>query len=356
MRGDLLSGGVVVVVAAALWLAYLVPTWLRRREYLSSERNAVRLQQTLRILAETSELPDEVRVEATAREVAAQRRILKRVQHETDAAARARAEAELHEAERVRRGEEAAAQRARQRAEQEEAERRRAERAAAEKARNDTANRPERSGRELARERARRRRRVRAAASLLLLAGVAAAAVGVFTVPLVGLAPVVAGLAVAGCALAALAGMARRTGRPVPAARATNLRAPDFVDLATGDEIAQAAPAPAAAWTPRPLPKPLYLSRGSAAATAMASADAVASLQRAAAREELEAAAEKIQKQTVTPLRAPRPAAAEPARRTGTDGPDPRAASRYSSMGLVGELGQPGIDLDAALRRRRAAS
>ncbi len=38
-----MGGGVVLAIAAALWLLYLVPTWLRRREYLATERNAVRL-------------------------------------------------------------------------------------------------------------------------------------------------------------------------------------------------------------------------------------------------------------------------------------------------------------------------
>src|SRR5215207_3682302 len=68
---DVIGGGVLVAAAAALWIAYLLPTWLRRRQYLATERNAVRLQQTLRILAETAETPEAVRVEATAREVAA---------------------------------------------------------------------------------------------------------------------------------------------------------------------------------------------------------------------------------------------------------------------------------------------
>ena len=30
-----MGGGVIVAIAAALWLAYLVPVWLRRREYLA---------------------------------------------------------------------------------------------------------------------------------------------------------------------------------------------------------------------------------------------------------------------------------------------------------------------------------
>ena len=86
---DVIGGGVLVAAAAALWIAYLLPSWLRRRQYLDTERNAVRLQQTLRILAETAETPEAVRVEATAREVASQQRIL----HEHEQAARLAAEA-----------------------------------------------------------------------------------------------------------------------------------------------------------------------------------------------------------------------------------------------------------------------
>lgn len=55
------GGGLMVAVAAALWLAYLVPSWLKRQEYLATERNAVRLQQIIRVLAETAEIPDELR-------------------------------------------------------------------------------------------------------------------------------------------------------------------------------------------------------------------------------------------------------------------------------------------------------
>lgn len=86
--GGMLSGGIVFAVAAVLWLVYLVPTWVRRHEYMATERNSVRLQQTLRILAETSELPEEVRLEATAREVAEQQKRLKRIEAERDAARR----------------------------------------------------------------------------------------------------------------------------------------------------------------------------------------------------------------------------------------------------------------------------
>src|SRR5690606_41774453 len=57
---DGIGSSVVIAFAALLWFIYLVPTWLRRREYLSTERNAVRLQQTLRIMAETAQVPDAV--------------------------------------------------------------------------------------------------------------------------------------------------------------------------------------------------------------------------------------------------------------------------------------------------------
>jgi hypothetical protein len=62
-----LGGGIMLAIAAVLWLVYLLPTWLRRREYLATERNAVRLQQTIRVLAETAEVPAPVRAELRAR-------------------------------------------------------------------------------------------------------------------------------------------------------------------------------------------------------------------------------------------------------------------------------------------------
>ena len=72
-----LGGGVIIAFAAVLWLLYLTPTWLRRREYLRTERTAVRLQQTLRVLAETAEVPEEVRAEVSARSVADRHRALR---------------------------------------------------------------------------------------------------------------------------------------------------------------------------------------------------------------------------------------------------------------------------------------
>lgn len=50
------GGGIMLAIAAILWMVYLLPNWLKNREYLATEKNAVRLQQTIRVLAETSEV------------------------------------------------------------------------------------------------------------------------------------------------------------------------------------------------------------------------------------------------------------------------------------------------------------
>ena len=85
MTGGGLGGGVIFVIAALLWAAVLVPAWIRRREFRAAERNALRLQRTLRVLAETSEVPTEVRLEATAREALAHEKLLRSAQRRQEA-------------------------------------------------------------------------------------------------------------------------------------------------------------------------------------------------------------------------------------------------------------------------------
>lgn len=63
------STALLVAIAAVLWIVYLVPVWVKRSEYLATERNATRLGQTLRVLAETAETSPELRAELSAREV-----------------------------------------------------------------------------------------------------------------------------------------------------------------------------------------------------------------------------------------------------------------------------------------------
>ena len=90
MENSASGTAILIAVAAGLWLLYLVPMWRRRSEYLATERNAVRLQQTLRIMAQTTELPEAVRAEMTAREIASQERSLAARQREQLAIERAR--------------------------------------------------------------------------------------------------------------------------------------------------------------------------------------------------------------------------------------------------------------------------
>ena len=63
------STALLVAIAAVLWMAYLVPVWVKRSEYLATERNATRLGQTLRVLAETAQASEELRAELRARDV-----------------------------------------------------------------------------------------------------------------------------------------------------------------------------------------------------------------------------------------------------------------------------------------------
>lgn len=76
MQTQALGGGLLIAVAALLWAIYFLPTWARRRQFRVAEHNALRIQRTLRMLAETTEVPTEVRVEASAREALAQERLL----------------------------------------------------------------------------------------------------------------------------------------------------------------------------------------------------------------------------------------------------------------------------------------
>ena len=54
---------ILLLVAAALWLTYLVPLWMRRSEYYATVVNAARLGQTLRLLASTTEASKEIKAE-----------------------------------------------------------------------------------------------------------------------------------------------------------------------------------------------------------------------------------------------------------------------------------------------------
>lgn len=242
MNGPVLSGGVIVLVAVLLWMLYLLPSWRGRYQYNASERNAVRLNQALRVLAETSETPDEVRLELNARTALAQQKLAKRVQSEKEAAELVRLRAEL------------AATRA------------------------DPVLRQ-----------ARARRRVRIVAASLLLAGLAVAGVGIWQLLTTGAQALiwVGGVlaVVAAVVLQKMASVARRGARrPVPVAveDAAQRVSPPLHDQGR------------ASWTPRPLPEPMVAVSGSLAQTARAEIEAQQELRRAERVADLRRRAERM--------------------------------------------------------------
>ncbi|MFJ6652924.1 large exoprotein [Microbacterium sp. NPDC091313] len=276
MGGQVLGGGVIVAVAVALWLVYLLPSLHSRHQFTSAERNAVRLNQALRVLAETSETPAEVRLELTARTALAQQKLAKRAQAEQEQAELAVAKARLQVAK-----EQSAAER----------ERVRAERAAA-----IAAARADRLAafRSPDARRARVRRRIRLLATALTVAGLAVAGVGAWQIS-IG-AP--ATLAWAG-GIAAVLGVIVLHRMSRVAARA--VVRPQVVTVAPAREVAlpdlAVAGDPVATWTPRRLPRPLVSSAGSRAAAVLDEQEARDAL-RAAAREE---AARELAEQQLPP-------------------------------------------------------
>jgi hypothetical protein len=297
-----LDGGIMVALAAGLWLVYLMPTWFKRREYAALEKTNVRRQQALRVLEETAPVP-----------------VVERVASIVSPTGQVTDRDKLAEAIKRSRDAQAARLASRQYAEETAA----PGQAATSKARIS-----------------RRLRRTRGLATLLLIAALVAivvqavlmiatgVAAGAWTV--LGFAAVVGVVSFA--ALGRLASIARRRASIVAApAQARPMRTRILEDR-------EAARPPVARWTPVPVPKPLYLSR-SEAAPVESSVSPLESL-RAAALESDRALREAQESPEVSPITKPeRPAV---------------AASAFASMGIVDRSDVTGPDLDEALRRRRA--
>jgi hypothetical protein len=299
-----LDGGIMVALAAGLWLVYLMPTWFKRREYAALEKTNVRRQQALRVLEETAPVP-----------------VVERVASIVSPTGQVTDRDKLAEAIKRSRDAQAARVVSRQYAEESAA----PAQAATSKARV-----------------ARRLRRTRAIATLLLIAALATVVVqlalmitggvaaGAFTV--LGFAAVVGIVSFA--ALGRLASIARRRASIVVApVQARPMRTRIAEDR-------EAARPPVATWTPVPVPKPIYLSR-SEATPIESTVDPLEAL-RAAAFESDRALREAQESPEVSPITKPERQA-------------PAAASAFASMGIVGKSDVTGPDLDEALRRRRSA-
>jgi len=284
MDGQILGGGVIALVVVLLWLIYLLPTWYARARDNAAERNAVRLNQALRVLAESSEASEEVRIELSSREVARQQRLVKKLEAEE-----ARLQAEYERAETQRRREE----------HEEKLERTRRDAEAARLTRAIEAENRRRELEALKRDPRVRlqaaRRRGRLAATATTVAGLAAAglgawqtlASGVWAWLAIGIVVTVLGMT-ALRRMAAVAGRARRAPQTAPVAAPAAPVRPEPVLLNPEDR----------GWTPRRLPTPLTATAGSRAADEVAAA---------MAREKLEQAArEEVARQRVA-ARHPRP-------------------------------------------------
>jgi hypothetical protein len=300
------GSSIVIALAALLWLVYLVPTWFRRREYLATERNAVRLQQTLRIMAETAELPQQVRVETSARGAAAQEKLLRaQLQHEA-----AMAKAQFAAAERAA---------ARQLAEK-------LPTLSADVARGSQASH--------------RLRRSRALTSLVLLASLVTAGFGVGPL-LSGSWLLVASAAVVAVGALALLGQLSAVSR-ARAQLAHGLRArPVRVRAAVSVQEPVAAVQHEKSWTPVSVPKPLYLSRPQQARSVETALDAAAELREVVAESE-----RRLREAHESPEVTPIIRLAAPA----------KAPSRFARMGYLDEVESQTTDLDAVLQRRRASA
>lgn len=334
------GGGLMFAAAAAVWLVYLMPTWFKRREYLATERNAVRLQQTLRVLAETAEMPSAVRLEATARTAAAQERLLR----EHQKSSRAADDARIAQA--------AAAAKAAQARVAEEA------RITAKRlAEIAPALAPAATAAAVRAQTGRRIRRTRLAATLLGAAGIAVILTQVVLMAFTGVAAgawVVLGFAsiasVTGvAALGRLSAVSRRRIAPVARQRvARRVTMSEALPVATP---LAAEPELAPSWTPVPVPKPLYLSRPAMPKPVVVAPSILLEEERLA--EQLRVA-EELRLAAAEAERALREAHAQP------EVIPMRPASKFASMGIIdtadiGSADAPASDIDAVLRRRRAA-
>lgn len=321
-----LGSGALLALAAVLWLVYLVPSWLRRNEYLATERNALRLQQTIRVLAETTEVPIAIRTDTSARSIAVHQRSLRQQQQLTDAVNRAQAAA-----------------------------------AARSHAQMIVQNQPAFAHVVASRSSAvRRLRRTRAATALILLAslitffsqatlmmttGVAAAAPTVLTIAAVAAASTFLFLG----RLTAISRVRARAARN--GAIAVHARRPSANSAEPVQPALQQRPR---AWTPVAIPKPLYLSREVIENPAFDQQSTVAELQDAAQRSD-----QALRSTQSPPVSRPM---ALPETETTTETADRptrvavTAANRFAAMGFVNPDNSATPNLDEVLRRRRQAA
>ena len=288
------GGGIVFAIAAALWVVYLIPTYLRRRNFDATERNAVRMQQTIRALAETTDVPEEIRVEASARAVIEQKRVLR----QAEAAARA----QVRQATGRAVGYDEAAVSA-----------------------------------------ARRARRNRLASAAFLLATIVGVVAGIVILANGGSWETLA----ISCISFAIALVIQEVVVSASApAEVAPVNANRFASEVFDQGYNKAAPA-ARTWTPTALPRPLHLSEGTLA-QAVVQSQLAADRMRQNAQESALVERMSMDQAGLENLR--RSVPATPVQAPVADS----VTARLAGMGVVAEAESAQLDLDAVLRRRRA--
>ena len=288
------GGGIVFAIAAALWVVYLIPTYLRRRNFDATERNAVRMQQTIRALAETTDVPEEIRVEASARAVIEQKRVLR----QAEAAARAQVRQAAGRA--VGYDEQAVSA-------------------------------------------AHRARRNRLASALFLLATIIGVVAGILILANGGSWET---LAISCIAFA----IALITQEVVVSVQAAAHVAPANANRFASEFFDQGHYKPAVAqrtWTPTALPRPLHLSEGTLAQAVVQSQMAAERMRQNAQESAL---VERMSMDNAGLENLRRSVPATPVQAPVADS----VSARLASMGVVAETESAELDLDAVLRRRRA--
>ena len=299
MNGELLSGGLVFAVGAVLWVAYLIPSWVRRRHVAETEANTVRMQHTVAAMTvaglDTTHLRQ---AEATARAVHEQKKALRQAERESKKLARSSAHETLTPEQRAL----------------------------------------------MARH---RRRRARQVALIFLLASLSTLAAGIAYISYVG-----------DILIAAMGGV----GTLVTLAVLSSLSGPAQVAV-TRRVVAPASvfdqgtlPAPQLrSWTPQPVPRSLQQSPGSVAAGVVAQQQAADARRLAMAEQAYLAAASRTSRPVPIVARAePTVSRAEPTvSRAEPVEAAPQPASRFAGLGIVDEADTGSFDLDSALQRRR---
>ena len=302
MNGELLSGGLVFAVGAVLWVAYLIPSWVRRRHFAETEANTVRMQHTIAAMTvaglDTTHLRQ---AEATARAVHEQKKALRRAERESKKLARSSAHDALSPEQRAL----------------------------------------------LARH---RRRRAREVALIFLLASLATLAAGIAYITYVGdiLIAVIGGVGT----LVTLAVLSSLSG-PAQVTVTRRVVAPASVF----DQGARPAP-PLRSWTPQPVPRSLQQSPGSVAAGVVAQQQAADARRQAMAEQAYVArvSASRRAEPPISPAElveaSTRDAVSASRRAEPVEAATP-PASRFAGLGIVDDADTGSFDLDSALQRRR---